>query len=72
MANITYRSDKLWVTVNLSDKTAFIRKRDFVYDGWSECKVMQLEDESKGFFDSMEKGLSDYLRMFDDKPFGGE
>lgn len=72
MANITYQSDKLWVAVDLSDKTALICRRESVHDEWSVCKKMELEDESRGFFDSMEKDLSDYLRMFDDKPFGSE
>jgi hypothetical protein len=72
MANITYQSDKLWVAVDLSDKTALVCRRESVHDEWSVCKKMELEDESRGFFDSMEKDLSDYLRMFDDKPFGSE
>ena len=70
MANITYQSDKLWVTVSLSEKTAFIRRRGSVHEEWSDWKKTQLEEESRGFFDSMEKDLSDYLRMFDDSPFG--
>lgn len=66
MANITYQSDKLWVTVNLSEKNAFIRKRESVHEEWTDWKRLELETESKMYFDSMEKDLDDYLAMFDD------
>lgn len=72
MANMTYQSDKLWVTVSLSEKTAFIRERNSILDEWSDWKKLELEEESNMFFDSIEKDLRDYLAMFDDKPFGCE
>ena len=72
MANMTYQSDKLWVTVSLSEKTAFVRGRNSILDEWSDWKKLDLEAESNIFFDSIEKDLRDYLAMFDDKPFGYE
>lgn len=72
MANMTYQSDKLWVTVSLSEKTAFVRERNSILDEWSDWKKLEFEAESNIFFDSIEKDLRDYLAMFDDKPFGYE
>ena len=69
MENITYQSDRLWVKVNLSNKEAFVRRRNAIGDEWSDWEKRELEEESRMFFESLEKDLDDYLGMFDGRPF---
>lgn len=69
MGNITYQSDRFWVKVNLSNKEAFVRRRNAIGDEWSDWEKRELEEESRMFFSSLEKDLYDYLGMFDGRSF---